>query len=91
MPKIFLAVFFCRLGDLLCCETCPAVYHLACVNPPLAAVPEDDWHCVVCLKSRVSTNLVNPPVLAELAPFIIYRSRSSCAAGDRCERLPTTV
>ena len=27
-----------KLGDLLCCETCPAVYHLACTNPPLEEV-----------------------------------------------------
>uniref|UniRef100_UPI00358E9432 nucleosome-remodeling factor subunit BPTF isoform X2 n=1 Tax=Myxine glutinosa TaxID=7769 RepID=UPI00358E9432 len=37
-----------RLGDLLCCETCPAVYHLECVRPPLAEVPEDEWQCEVC-------------------------------------------
>ncbi|XP_064622398.1 nucleosome-remodeling factor subunit BPTF-like isoform X2 [Lineus longissimus] len=37
-----------KLGDLLCCETCPAVYHLTCVDPPLEEVPEDDWLCNVC-------------------------------------------
>jgi len=37
-----------RLGDLLCCETCPAVFHLECVDPPLADVPEEDWQCAVC-------------------------------------------
>jgi nucleosome-remodeling factor subunit BPTF len=41
-------VIFYRLGDLLCCETCPAVYHLTCVDPPLEEVPEDDWLCNVC-------------------------------------------
>lgn len=43
-----------RLGDLLCCETCSAVYHLGCVDPPLAFVPEDDWHCAVCIKNKVT-------------------------------------
>jgi nucleosome-remodeling factor subunit BPTF len=32
-----------RLGNLLCCETCPAVYHLECVDPPLEDVPSEDW------------------------------------------------
>ena len=42
-----------RLGDLLCCETCSAVYHLECVDPPLYEVPEDDWLCAVCLEHQV--------------------------------------
>ena len=28
-----------KVGDLLCCETCPAVYHLHCLDPPLEQVP----------------------------------------------------
>ena len=44
-----------RLGDLLCCETCSAVYHLTCVDPPMAEVPEDDWHCGVCVAHKVRT------------------------------------
>uniref|UniRef100_A0A8C6V869 Bromodomain PHD finger transcription factor n=1 Tax=Neogobius melanostomus TaxID=47308 RepID=A0A8C6V869_9GOBI len=42
-----------RLGDLLCCETCSAVYHLECVKPPLEAVPEDEWQCEVCVAHKV--------------------------------------
>ncbi|CAG9783721.1 unnamed protein product [Diatraea saccharalis] len=37
-----------RLGDLLCCETCPAVFHLECVDPPLVNVPSEDWQCALC-------------------------------------------
>ena len=43
----------CRLGDLLCCETCSAVYHLACVDPPMEQVPEEDWLCSVCRAHQV--------------------------------------
>lgn len=46
---------FFRLGDLLCCETCSAVYHLACVDPPLEEVPDDDWLCSVCRAHQVSS------------------------------------
>ncbi|XP_077589921.1 nucleosome-remodeling factor subunit BPTF [Stigmatopora nigra] len=42
-----------RLGDLLCCETCSAVYHLECVKPPLKEVPEDEWQCEVCVAHQV--------------------------------------
>ncbi|XP_050310711.1 nucleosome-remodeling factor subunit NURF301 isoform X3 [Anthonomus grandis grandis] len=43
-----------KLGDLLCCETCPAVYHLECVDPPLVHVPEEDWQCGICRSHKVS-------------------------------------
>ncbi|KAE8577384.1 hypothetical protein XENTR_v10004559 [Xenopus tropicalis] len=42
-----------KLGDLLCCETCSAVYHLECVKPPLQEVPEDEWQCEVCVAHKV--------------------------------------
>ncbi|XP_063972664.1 nucleosome-remodeling factor subunit NURF301 isoform X2 [Diachasmimorpha longicaudata] len=43
-----------RLGDLLCCETCPAVFHLECVEPPLVDVPTEDWQCSICKAHKVS-------------------------------------
>ncbi|XP_046701308.1 nucleosome-remodeling factor subunit BPTF-like isoform X2 [Silurus meridionalis] len=42
-----------HLGDLLCCETCSAVYHLECVKPPLLQVPEEEWQCEVCVAHQV--------------------------------------
>ncbi|GIY55553.1 nucleosome-remodeling factor subunit NURF301 [Caerostris extrusa] len=47
-----------KLGDLLCCETCPAVYHLACLDPPLQEVPTEDWTCAVCKANQVSNFVV---------------------------------
>lgn len=38
-----------RLGDMVCCDRCPAVYHLHCLRPPLSAVPEGDWTCPTCV------------------------------------------
>ena len=44
-----------RLGELVCCETCPAVYHLGCIDPPLSEdEPPDDWKCPICVKNKVS-------------------------------------
>uniref|UniRef100_A0A5K3EWY1 Nucleosome-remodeling factor subunit BPTF n=2 Tax=Mesocestoides corti TaxID=53468 RepID=A0A5K3EWY1_MESCO len=43
---------FCRVcrqsGEVLCCDNCPAVFHLSCLTPPLAAVPNTSWHCPLC-------------------------------------------
>ena len=33
---------------LLCCELCPAVYHLYCLKPPLRSIPAGDWYCTHC-------------------------------------------
>lgn len=43
-----------RLGDLLCCETCPSVFHLECVDPPLVDVPTEDWQCSICKTHQLS-------------------------------------
>ncbi|XP_051541513.1 PHD finger protein 12-like isoform X2 [Myxocyprinus asiaticus] len=37
-------------GDLLCCDHCPAAFHLQCCNPPLSRemLPPGDWICHRC-------------------------------------------
>ncbi|TRY84198.1 hypothetical protein DNTS_025713, partial [Danionella cerebrum] len=35
-------------GDLLCCDRCPKVFHLACHVPPLHTFPTGDWMCTLC-------------------------------------------
>ena len=35
-------------GEVICCDTCPAVYHLECVNPPMKKVPRGKWSCPQC-------------------------------------------
>ena len=43
---------FCRVckegGELLCCDSCPSSYHLACCEPPLKDVPDGNWTCPRC-------------------------------------------
>ena len=43
-------------GEIIFCGTCPARYHIYCMNPPLDEVPES-WHCLSCsvepLKGKV--------------------------------------
>uniref|UniRef100_A0AAQ5Y223 Bromodomain PHD finger transcription factor n=1 Tax=Amphiprion ocellaris TaxID=80972 RepID=A0AAQ5Y223_AMPOC len=59
-----------RLGDLLCCETCSAVYHLECVKPPLQEVPEDEWQCEVCVAHKVPGVADCIPEVQKSKPFI---------------------
>ncbi|XP_071831435.1 transcription intermediary factor 1-alpha-like isoform X2 [Apostichopus japonicus] len=37
-------------GDLLCCDSCPRVFHLQCHIPPLLSTPNDSvpWSCTFC-------------------------------------------
>lgn len=40
-------------GNLLICDECEGEYHLACVNPPLASVPEGRWECDDCVDKKL--------------------------------------
>ncbi|KAJ8266381.1 hypothetical protein GJAV_G00129800 [Gymnothorax javanicus] len=51
-------------GDLLCCDYCPAAFHLQCCNPPLSAemLPPGEWMCHRCMvrrKKRGQKELIN--------------------------------
>ncbi|KAJ4832059.1 hypothetical protein Tsubulata_009191 [Turnera subulata] len=35
-------------GNLLCCDNCPRVYHLQCLEPPLKRIPDGKWQCPKC-------------------------------------------
>ncbi|XP_068126237.1 PHD finger protein 12 isoform X1 [Hyperolius riggenbachi] len=41
-------------GDLLCCDHCPAAFHLQCCNPPLSEemLPPGEWMCHRCTIRR---------------------------------------
>lgn len=32
--------------------SCDAGYHIGCLTPPLAAVPEDEWFCPLCAPAQ---------------------------------------
>ncbi|KAK8737064.1 hypothetical protein OTU49_004783, partial [Cherax quadricarinatus] len=53
-----------KTGDLLCCDSCSAVYHLDCVDPPLHDIPGEmeDWTCSVCTAHQVEgvTDCISP-------------------------------
>ncbi|CAG0901953.1 unnamed protein product [Darwinula stevensoni] len=48
-----------EVGLLLLCETCPRMYHLECLIPPLAAIPDGDWFCPSCARDPSSSERVH--------------------------------
>lgn len=49
-----------KAGKLLCCDSCPKVFHLACCG--LAKLPKGDWHCAYCTqKNRGGSATFLPP------------------------------
>jgi len=60
-----------KMGELLCCELCPAVYHLDCLNPSLDRVPDNEWFCPVCDANKVKGVT---DALTELDRFQVYRN-----------------
>lgn len=42
-----------KTGDLLCCDSCTAVFHLDCLEEGPPPVPLDDWTCSICQKHKV--------------------------------------
>ena len=40
------------IASLIACR-CPRAFHIRCLNPPLACVPEGDWYCLICVPGAV--------------------------------------
>lgn len=39
-------------ASMLLCDGCDDGYHMGCLNPPLAKVPDDDWLCPLCIEGK---------------------------------------
>eukprot|EP01134_Creolimax_fragrantissima_P000411 CFRG0411T1 len=56
-------------GELLCCDTCTAVFHLNCLAPPLSKVPYGLWMCSGCKDESslfVPRNRLQPDDIMEM-------------------------
>ena len=84
-------------GDLICCENCPASYHLGCLDPPLSQIPEGVWLCPRCgckpLKARVSKILFwrwrEPPKSADPTPSTTDNGDKKESDGEASKTAPT--
>ena len=41
-------------GQVICCDKCPRLYHLQCLDPPKTRVPRGSWYCPHCSGSGFS-------------------------------------
>ncbi|KAL7541914.1 hypothetical protein ACHAXR_012252 [Thalassiosira sp. AJA248-18] len=41
-----------KQNEMLECDKCSQGYHMACMTPPLTAIPEGDWFCDKCMKTE---------------------------------------
>ena len=43
------ACVLCGLGgNLLCCDACPAAFHLRCIGEGSKTIPDGEWLCAEC-------------------------------------------
>ena len=40
--------------NMLLCDKCNRGYHITCLDPPLAAIPDGEWFCLSCQAKRQS-------------------------------------
>jgi len=78
-------------GEVICCESCPRVYHLKCLN--LKKNPEvDTWFCPVCIKIMNAESMDNPKKLPldrfQLAEHLKYAVKRLEIAGSDPFRNP---
>lgn len=58
-------------GIFICCESCPKSFHFTCCDPPLAEVPEDDWHCRECIIHEHPEALGNYHLVGVFGPLLL--------------------
>ncbi|XP_015607770.1 PHD finger protein 12 [Cephus cinctus] len=48
-------------GELICCDKCPASFHLQCHDPPLEPkdIPNGEWMCHACRQANKNDNGIN--------------------------------
>uniref|UniRef100_A0A1A8CTI5 PHD finger protein 12 n=1 Tax=Nothobranchius kadleci TaxID=1051664 RepID=A0A1A8CTI5_NOTKA len=73
-------------GDLLCCDHCPAAFHLQCCNPPLSEemLPPGEWMCHRCNVRKKKREQKN-----EQTNGLLERSLSKRSASPAVELEPT--
>mmetsp|Transcript_8549 Transcript_8549/g.25542 ORF Transcript_8549/g.25542 Transcript_8549/m.25542 type:complete len:656 (+) Transcript_8549:191-2158(+) len=72
----------CRLcgigGQLMWCDSCPNVFHLGCLDPPLLEVPDGDWFCSDC-------NVVRPLVFGKVRGHPLWPARIMVGRGEKAK------
>ncbi|CAH1802163.1 unnamed protein product [Owenia fusiformis] len=61
----FLCSKSCRKNPLLQCDYCPLLYHMDCLNPPMASLPSGRWMCPNHAENTVDEQLLKSVSLTE--------------------------
>lgn len=61
-------------GELLMCSTCPLVYHLDCLSPPLATVPPGPWSCPSCIVKGKGVSTLTNGALSMVHSYIVSKT-----------------
>ena len=79
-------------GNLLICDGCEGEYHMTCMRPPLAEVPEGSWFCDSCVDSKFleATDSVIERFFVEVDDACRKRKADEVALGGPLEDLEQT-
>lgn len=79
-------------GELICCDKCPASFHLECLDPPLDEVPTGRWLCKTCKVANVKKPaLVKSGSVDSRMEISIATARPSTPLGQLDEDLPLAI
>ncbi len=71
---------------LICCSSCPRVYHMACVE--LTRVPKGIWHCPVCENRDKECTICKAPLTTSADPKRIRCDVCLCVMHFACVEVP---
>ena len=57
-------------GSLLCCDRCPASYHMRCLGEQAKSLPEGEWACPECAvggRGESAVSQATDPALCHLS------------------------
>ncbi|KAM3318533.1 hypothetical protein ACQJBY_035975 [Aegilops geniculata] len=80
---------------VLLCDDCDSEYHIYCLNPPLAGIPEGDWFCPSCMlkpeRSHLDQGARDFKRQRKGAKSRTFHGKPSCMSGQRKSHLDQGV
>lgn len=73
-------------GELLCCNTCPMVFHPRCIGYSTLEFVKDDWSCWACCQRKPEVSFVydTTKVIPKPGDFLYVATHKSCIKYVKC-------